>query len=123
MSNSKKEIRRRRFARQNRSRLKIRTRSDRPRLAVFRTAKHIYAQVIDDRQRCTVASASTMTNDFKALEKSLRGLEAAKWVGKKIAEDAKQKGIEVVVFDRGSFLYHGRVKALAEAARKNGLKF
>jgi large subunit ribosomal protein L18 len=93
---------------------------ERPRLAVFRSTNHIYAQVIDDQRGHTmVAAAST--------EKNLRGkggnVEGAKVIGKIIAERAKQNGINKVVFDRGGYLYHGRVKALADAARQAGLEF
>jgi large subunit ribosomal protein L18 len=93
---------------------------ERPRLAVFRSLNHIYAQVIDDQQGLTVAAAAST-------EKDLRGkggnVEGAKVIGKKVAERAKEKGITKVVFDRGGYLYHGRVKALAEAAREAGLEF
>ncbi|HLH05315.1 MAG TPA: 50S ribosomal protein L18 [Bryobacteraceae bacterium] len=93
---------------------------ERPRLAVFRSVNHIYAQVIDDNQGHTlVAAAST--------EKDLRGkggnIEGAKLIGQKVAERAKEKGISKVVFDRGGYQYHGRVKALADAARQAGLEF
>jgi large subunit ribosomal protein L18 len=93
---------------------------ERPRLAVFRSLNHIYAQVIDDQRGHTlVAAAST--------EKDLRGkggnIEGAKLIGKAVAERAKEKGITKVVFDRGGYLYHGRVKALADAARQAGLEF
>ena len=93
---------------------------ERPRLAVFRSLNHIYAQLIDDQQGRTVVAAETT-------EKDLRGkggnLEGAKLIGKTVAERAKDKGIVKVVFDRGGYLYHGRVKALAEAARQAGLEF
>jgi large subunit ribosomal protein L18 len=92
---------------------------ERPRLSVYRSLKHIYAQVIDDRRGQTVVSASS-------LEKAAGGggnLAGAKQVGKLIAERAKEKGVQRVVFDRGGFLYHGRLKALADAAREAGLEF
>ena len=93
---------------------------ERPRLAVFRSLNHIYAQVIDDAQGNTLAAAAST-------EKDLRGkggnLEGAKLIGQKVAERAKTKGITRVVFDRGGYLYHGRVKALADAAREAGLEF
>jgi len=93
---------------------------ERPRLAVFRSINHIYAQVIDDRQGHTLASAAST-------EKDLRGkggnVEGAKLIGQKVAERAKEKGVTKVVFDRGGYLYHGRVKALADAARAAGLEF
>jgi large subunit ribosomal protein L18 len=102
-----------------RIRRKVAGSTDRPRLAIYRSLNHIYAQVIDDRAGQTLVSASTT-------EKSLRGnsggnLEAARRVGQVIAERALEKGIEQVVFDRGGYLYHGRIKALTEAARKAGL--
>lgn len=93
---------------------------ERPRLAIFRSINHIYAQVIDDRQGHTLASAAST-------EKDLRGkggnVEGAKLIGQKVAERAKEKGVTKVVFDRGGYLYHGRVKALADAARAAGLEF
>ncbi len=93
----------------------------RPRLSVFRSSKHIYAQVIDDQKGETLASASS-------LEKEMRGntgadIDAAKAVGKLLAERAVKRGVKEVVFDRGGYLYHGRVKALADAARESGLSF
>jgi large subunit ribosomal protein L18 len=92
----------------------------RPRLAVFRSLNHIYAQVIDDTKGLTVAAAAST-------EKDLRGkggnVEGAKLIGQKVAERAKEKGITKVVFDRGGYLYHGRIKALADAAREAGLEF
>ena len=95
----------------------------RPRLAVFRSNKHIYAQVIDDSQGTTVTAASTLDADAKKDGKGGGNIAAAKAVGKLVAERAKAKGIETVLFDRGGYLYHGRIKALAEAAREAGLKF
>jgi large subunit ribosomal protein L18 len=93
---------------------------ERPRLAVFRSLNHIYVQLIDDQDGRTIAAAAST-------EKDLRGkggnLEGAKLIGQKVAERAKEKGITKVVFDRGGYLYHGRVKALAEAAREAGLEF
>jgi large subunit ribosomal protein L18 len=106
--------------RQSRTRHHIGAKSDRPRLSVFRSGKHIYAQVIDDRQAVTVASASTAEKDGKAKGYNV---EAAGSVGKKIAERAKAKGVTQVVFDRGGYIYHGRIKALADAAREAGLDF
>lgn len=97
--------------------------STRPRLAVFRSNKHIYAQVIDDAKGATLTCASTLDVDAKKDLKSGGNIAAAKAVGKLVAERAKAKGIEAVLFDRGGYLYHGRVKALAEAAREAGLKF
>jgi large subunit ribosomal protein L18 len=106
--------------RRNRTALRARA-GGRPRLSVHRSGKHIYAQVIDDAEGKTVASAST-------LEKDVRGstgatIAAAQEVGKRLAEAAKKAGVTQVVFDRGGFLYHGRVKALADAARESGLEF
>lgn len=91
-------------------------------MAVFRSNKHIYAQIIDDVQAKTLASASTSNSGIKD-KKVTSNVEAAKEVGKSIAKKAKDKGVKEVVFDRGGYLYHGRVKALAEAARDNGLIF
>jgi large subunit ribosomal protein L18 len=96
---------------------------DRARLSVFRSSKHIYAQLIDDRKGETVASASSMEKDMRTALKTGADVEAAKTVGKKLAERAAAKGVTDVVFDRGRYRYHGRVKALADAAREGGLKF
>jgi large subunit ribosomal protein L18 len=95
----------------------------RPRLSVFRSGKHIYAQVIDDQQGRTVAAASSLDKDLKTTLKTGADRQAAAAVGKLIAERSKAAGVLAVVFDRGSYLYHGRVKALAEAAREGGLDF
>lgn len=95
----------------------------RPRLAVFRSEKHIYAQAIDDASGRTVAHASSRDASIRVESKRGSNVAAAKVVGSAIAERLKAQGIETVVFDRGGFLYHGRVKALAEAAREAGLKF
>jgi large subunit ribosomal protein L18 len=95
----------------------------RPRLSVFRSGKHIYAQIIDDAEGRTVAAASTLDKDLKASLKTGADKDAATAVGKLIAERSKAAGVVAVVFDRGSYLYHGRVKALAEAAREGGLDF
>jgi len=97
--------------------------SARPRLAVFRSNKHIYAQIIDDSKGTTLTAASTLDAEAKKDLKNGGNIGAAKAVGKLVAERAKAKGIEAVLFDRGGYLYHGRVKALAEAAREAGLKF
>ena len=94
---------------------------DRPRLSVHRSSNHIYAQVIDDVAGKTLAAASTMEKDLRG--KSGGNVEAATQVGKLLAERAKKAGVEEVVFDRGGYLYHGRVKALADGARDAGLKF
>jgi len=93
----------------------------RPRLSVFRSGRHIYAQVIDDRAKATVAAASTNEKEGKAPK--TWNIAAASTVGKKIAERAIAKGVKQVVFDRGGYIYHGRIKALAEAAREGGLEF
>ena len=96
---------------------------ERPRLSVFRSLNHIYAQVIDDRTRRTLAAASSLDKETRKQLKGGGNLAAAKVVGKAIAECARAAGIEQVVFDRGGYKYHGRVQALAEAAREAGLKF
>jgi large subunit ribosomal protein L18 len=104
-----------------RIRKRVKGTAERPRLAIFRSLNHIYAQVIDDRSGRTLASASSAE---KASNLATGGnIAAAKEIGKLIADRAKQAGVEAVVFDRGGFLYHGRVKALADAAREGGLKF
>ena len=94
--------------------------AERPRLSVFRSNAHMYAQLIDDKSGSTIASATSLNN--KSADK-LSGAEQAAFVGKTIAENAKAKGINTVVFDRNGYLYHGRVKSLADAAREAGLKF
>jgi len=104
-----------------RLRRKVRGTPARPRLSVFRSLHHIYAQLIDDTRSCTLASASS--NEKTAQVGGGGNLQGAKAVGRLIAERAKDKGIQQVVFDRGGHLYHGRVKALAEAAREGGLEF
>jgi large subunit ribosomal protein L18 len=95
--------------------------AERPRLAVFRSLKHIYVQVIDDEHGKTVAHASTQDKEVR--REGASGVALAQKVGELIAKRVKEAGVESVVFDRGGFLYHGRVKALAEAGRENGLKF
>ena len=102
-----------------RIRRRVKGTEQRPRLAVFRSVKHIYAQVIDDSQGHTIVAASS--NEKSAANGG--NLAGAKAVGKSVAERAKDKGIKAVVFDRGGYLYHGRVKALADAAREAGLEF
>ena len=109
-----------RLKRHKRVRAKVFGTTERPRLNVFRSEKNIYAQVIDDVNGVTLASASSLD---KAIEGYGGNIAAATAVGKLVAERAKAKGIETVVFDRGGYLYHGRVKALAEGAREGGLKF
>lgn len=99
-------------------------RNESPRLSVFRSDRHIYAQIIDDNKRQTIAAASTVDKQLaKGKLKATGNITAATLVGKLLAERAKAKGVETVVFDRGAYLYHGRIKALADAARENGLKF
>ena len=97
--------------------------TDRPRLAIFRSVAHIYAQVIDDAKGATLAAASTMDKELKGSLKSGANKDAAAAVGKLVAERAVKAGVSEVVFDRGGFLFHGRVKALADAAREGGLQF
>ncbi|MBB5072915.1 large subunit ribosomal protein L18 [Bartonella callosciuri] len=109
-------------ARRVRRRLKM-VSSGRPRLSVYRSNQNIYAQIIDDSHGYTLVSASTLEGDLKKSLKSSAGKEAASAVGKLIAERAKEAGVHEVVFDRGAYVYHGRVKALAEAAREGGLNF
>jgi large subunit ribosomal protein L18 len=109
-----------RVRRPRRVRKKVRGTADRPRLAVFRSANHIYAQVIDDVAGRTLAAASSIEADLKGAGGNIDG---ATKVGTVVAERAKAAGIDQVVFDRGGFRYHGRVAALADAARKHGLEF
>jgi len=97
--------------------------NNRPRLSVFRSSKHIYAQIIDDAAGRTLAAASSLDGTLKASLKNGADTAAASAVGKLIAERAKAAGVEQVVFDRGAYLFHGRVKALADAAREGGLDF
>ena len=113
----KKEIRNRIHMRIRR---KLRGTAERPRLAVFRSVAHIYAQVIDDSAGATLVSASTVDKGGKT---NGGNVAAAKVIGKLVAERAKEKGIQQVVFDRGGYQYHGRIKALADAARTAGLEF
>jgi len=122
-----KKTRKRRQSRK-RSHLRVRNRvrgtAERPRLAVFKSARHIYAQVIDDVAGRTLAAASTLDEDVRKNVKGASGnVEAAKAVGAVVAERAMKDGIEQVVFDRGGFIFHGKVKAVADAAREQGLKF
>ena len=112
-----------RAKREKRVRGKLMGTSDRPRLSVFRSDKHIYAQVINDAQGTTVAAASTLSKELAGKLKGIKKVDVAREVGKLIATRLQAQGIDKVVFDRGRFLYHGRVKALAEAARESGLKF
>lgn len=110
--------------RRQRTRSKLRkTSKGQLRLSVHRSSRHIYAQVIDDVAGKTLAAASTLDAGFKSATSKTADIAAASAVGKLVAERAKAKGIEAVVFDRGGYIFHGRVKALAEAAREAGLKF
>jgi large subunit ribosomal protein L18 len=109
--------------RHSRVKKKVRGTSGRPRLNVFKSLDHIYAQIIDDYSGRTLASASTIDKEMKGKIKTGGNIEAAKIVGGLIAKRAAGKGIGQVVFDRGGYLYHGRVKALADAAREGGLQF
>ncbi|HAG04183.1 MAG TPA: 50S ribosomal protein L18 [Lachnospiraceae bacterium] len=97
--------------------------AQRPRLAVFRSNMHIYAQIIDDTQGNTLVASSTLEADVKSKVEHTNDIEAAKVVGESIAKKALDKGIDTVVFDRGGFVYHGKIQALADAAREAGLKF
>ena len=112
-----------RARRHSRVRKKVSGTTERPRLAVFRSEHHIYAQVIDDTQGTTLAAASTLDSSLRGEKKYGGNIEAAKAVGKLVAERAKEKGVTRVVFDRGGFSYHGRVAGLADAAREGGLEF
>jgi large subunit ribosomal protein L18 len=120
MSKTKEDIRQRLHAR---IRKKLAGNTARPRLAVFRSQAHIYAQVINDEDGRTLCAAASVDKDVRAKQKTGANVAAAKVVGALIATRAKEKGIEAVVFDRGGFQYHGRIKALADAAREAGLKF
>ncbi len=117
---SKKDSNKARLQRHKRVRAKISGTPERPRLDVYRSAKNIYAQVIDDTKGVTLVSASTVEKSFDGYGGNK---EAAKKVGQLVAERCKAKGIESVVFDRGGYVYHGRVKELAEGAREGGLQF
>jgi large subunit ribosomal protein L18 len=111
----------------DRVRRRIRSRvqgtAERPRLSVFKSLKHLYAQVIDDRRGVTLVSASSLDEGFTSEQKGGGNVEAAKKVGALVARRAKEKGVTRVVFDRGGYPYHGKVKALADSARENGLEF
>ena len=114
------DTRSQRIKRHKRVRAKISGTPERPRLCVFRSEKHIYAQIIDDVNGNTLVSASSVEKDFEGLGSNKT---AARTVGKTVAERAKAKGIDTVVFDRGGYVYHGRVQELAEGAREGGLEF
>jgi len=120
MSNSKDLYDRR----AKRTRLKIRKSTiGRPRLSVFRSGRHIYAQVIDDKAGCTIAAASSLEQEMRGKMKNGSTVEAAGVIGKLLAERAVAKGVKDVVFDRGGYRFHGRVQALANGARESGLSF
>ena len=128
MENPQKKRLIKKRARRRRAHLRIRSKvkgsAERPRLCVFKSLRHIYAQVIDDRAGMTLVQASSLENELgSALEGARSNKTAAKVVGEKVAERAIEKGIKRVVFDRGGFLYHGRVQVLADAAREKGLEF
>ena len=120
----KQEIRKPRVQKRHRSiRVNLSGTSEYPRLAVYRSTKHIYAQIIDDEKHVTLVSASSNDKDLRSELTHGGNIEAAKVVGKSIAEKALKAGIKSIVFDRGGFLYHGRIAALADAAREAGLEF
>ena len=112
-----------RLKRKSRIRKNLSGTSSKPRLSVFRSARHIYAQIIDDLQGVTLVSAGSLSPELKDKLGGLKKKDAAREVGKLLADKAKSKGIEQVVFDRNGFLYHGRIKSLAESCRENGLVF
>lgn len=112
-----------RLKRRKRIRKKIGGNGERPRLSVFRSARHIYAQIVDDSQGRTLTAASTLSPELRDKVAGLKKTEAAREVGRLLATKAKEKGISQVVFDRNGFLYHGRVKAVAESCREHGLVF
>lgn len=118
--NKRKELR---LKRKKRIRKKMIGTVERPRLSVFRSAKHIYSQIIDDSQGITLVTASTTEKDIREQQKFENKTAAATYIGQLLAERAVQKGIKSVVFDRNGFLYHGRVKAVSDGARKAGLDF
>ncbi len=117
------ERRRLRITRKHRVKAKLQCNQGRPRLTVFKSAKHIYAQIIDDKTGRTLVSASTMTPSFKEQMKNGGNVKAASLVGSAIGELATKEGIKEVVYDRNGFIYTGRVKALADAVREKGVKF
>jgi len=112
-----------RLSRKGRIRKKISGSGERPRLSVFRSAKHIYAQIVDDRQGHTLVAASTLSKEIREKLTGLKKSDTAKEVGKLLAVKAQEKGISQVVFDRNGFLYHGRIKAVADSCREHGLIF
>lgn len=112
-----------RLKRKKRIRRKVEGTQERPRLTVFRSDKHIYAQIVNDENGATLVSASTLSPDYKEMEQIKGKVAAAKRVGELVAQKALDKGIAKVVFDRNGFIYHGRIQALADAARQKGLDF
>lgn len=120
---TKRERNNHRVVRHLRVRKKVSGSSTRPRLAVFRSLKHVYAQIIDDTLGVTLASTSTLDQNIRAEKEGKSKTDVSELVGTNMAKQAKKKGIKQVVFDRGGYKYHGRVKILAEAARKGGLIF
>lgn len=112
-----------RLKRKMRIRKKLHGDDERPRLSVFRSDKHIYAQIVDDSRGVTLVAASTLSPEYKEMEQVKGKVEAAKRIGALIARKAQEKGIAKVVFDRNGYIYHGRVQALADAARQAGLDF
>jgi large subunit ribosomal protein L18 len=112
-----------RLKRKSRIRKTLSGTSERPRLSVFRSARHIYAQIIDDLQGVTLVAAGTLSPEIRDKLGDLKKRDAAREVGKLLADKAKSKGIAQVVFDRNGFLYHGRIKSLAESCREHGLVF
>ena len=112
-----------RLSRKRRIRRKISGTGERPRLSVFRSARHIYAQIVDDLQGHTLVAASTLSKEIREKLAGLKKGETAKEVGRLLAAKAKEKGISQVVFDRNGFLYHGRIKAVADSCREHGLVF
>jgi large subunit ribosomal protein L18 len=118
-----KKLEKIRAKRKARVRGKINGTETKPRISVFRSSRHIYVQAIADDKACTLAEASTLSLDLKNVISGMKKIDAAKEVGKLLSKRLIMKGIDQVVFDRGRFLYHGRVKALADAAREAGLKF
>ena len=112
-----------RLKRKQRIRRKLSGSEARPRLSVFRSTRHIYAQIVDDGKGQTLVAASTLSGEIKGKLSGLKKADAAKEVGKLLAAKAREKGIARVVFDRNGFIYHGRVKAVADSCRENGLEF
>jgi large subunit ribosomal protein L18 len=121
MANRQRDIARMR--RKERVRKKVLGTDQRPRICVFKSNKHIYAQIISDDRRVTLASVSTLSKDLATKVENIKGVEAAKQVGLVLAKICKEKQITHVVFDRNGFLFHGRVKAIADGAREGGLEF